>query len=113
MLAAPKRATNTKSPCAAARPKPSAASAESAASSRRPGSVHGPFIVVWVCPFVSEDPLTRRLRVRGAETPKLLGAPPHGFGFRACGGCRVCVPQFVRCQRGNDALLLAADEVWV
>ena len=33
------RATNTKSPCATARPQPSAASAESAASSRSPGFI--------------------------------------------------------------------------
>jgi len=43
-LAAPKRTTNRKSPCPAARPQPSAASAESAASSRNPGSIQGAFI---------------------------------------------------------------------
>jgi hypothetical protein len=43
MLAAPKRATNKKSPCAAARPQPSAASAESAASSRKQGSIRRQF----------------------------------------------------------------------
>jgi len=44
MLAAPKRATNRRSPCPAARPQPSAATAESAASSRTPGFIQGAFI---------------------------------------------------------------------
>jgi len=43
-LVAAKRATNKRSPCAAARPQPSAASAESAASSRTPGFIQGAFI---------------------------------------------------------------------
>ena len=44
MLAAPKKATNRRSPCPAARPQPSAASADSAASSRTPGFIQGAFI---------------------------------------------------------------------
>jgi hypothetical protein len=43
----------------------------------------------------------------------LLSASPHSFGFCACGGGRVGVPQFVRRQRGNNALLLGADEIRV
>src|SRR5215468_3005422 len=40
--AAPKITTNTRSPCAAARPQPSADSAESAATSPMPGSIQSP-----------------------------------------------------------------------
>jgi hypothetical protein len=52
------------------------------------------------------------IEVRRAES-NLLGTPPHGFGFGPCGGGRIYVSQFVPCQRGNDALLFAADEVRV
>src|SRR5262249_18445254 len=59
------------------------------------------------------DPPGLRRRGPWATTQRLLGAPPHSFGFRACGGGRIYVPQFVPCQRGYDALLLAADDVRV
>src|SRR6516164_1054133 len=56
MLAAPKRATNRRSPCPAARPQPSAASAESTASSRTAFSFRGAYV-----PPVSQAYLSRKL----------------------------------------------------
>ena len=51
--AAPKITTNTRSPCAAARPQPSAASAESMTSSRTRGSIYR---ILFISHFFSRRP---------------------------------------------------------
>src|SRR5215467_10784110 len=72
-LVAAKRATNKRSPCAVARPQPSAASAESAASSRTPGSIQSAFITHLMWRLSAWLPKLRASRRPRAKRNKGLG----------------------------------------
>jgi hypothetical protein len=64
-VAAPKIATNRRSPCTAARPQPSAASAASAASSRTRGSIYR---ILFISPLFWRRPDPPGVGARRAET---------------------------------------------